>query len=171
MKQYSVVFASVYRFTVLFSYTATDPTYTLAHTVGWTSIEMSAGIMSACLPTMRPALMFLFRSVGLKNLTSWGSRNESHAAANSQGTRTVDGSFNGLNSHSRKDSAFTRLYDGSSGDRIDWSQTSAELRPDKCSAMITRVMGSQGHDENLEAGDEVPLHKIRVQTDFERVDK
>jgi hypothetical protein len=157
---------------VLFSYSATDPTYTLARTVAWTSIEMSAGIMSACLPTMRPALIFLFRSVGLKNLTAWGSHDASKAAENSQGTRTVDGSFNGLNSHSRKDSAFTRLHDGSSGDRIDWNSVPAgtALRPDNCSAMVTRVMGSQGHDENLE-GDEVPLHKIRVQTDFKRTDK
>ena len=31
----SVIFASAYRFSVLFSYTNEDPTYTLAPTVGW----------------------------------------------------------------------------------------------------------------------------------------
>ncbi len=43
----SVVFASGYRFSVLFSYSNSDPTYTLAPTVGWTCIEMSAGITAA----------------------------------------------------------------------------------------------------------------------------
>lgn len=126
---------------------------------------MSAGIMSACLPTMRPALIFLFRNIGLKNLTkSWGSNFASNAPSNNQGSRAVDGSMN----HSRKDSAFTRLHDGNSG---DWDQAVDDtLRPDKCSPMVTRVMGSKGLEESLE-GDEVPLHKIRVKTDFERIDK
>ncbi|CRG88293.1 hypothetical protein PISL3812_05322 [Talaromyces islandicus] len=167
-----VVFASVYRFTVLFSYSATDPTYTLAPTVAWTSIEMSAGIMSACLPTMRPALMFLFRAVGLKNLmSSWSSHGSSNATTNSQGTGTVDGG--GINSKLRKESTFKRLHDGSFGDRIDWSlaaPATATLRPDDCPAMVTRVMGSPGRLESLEM-DEVPLHNIRVRTDFRRTDK
>lgn len=131
---------------------------------------MAAGIMSACLPTMRPALMFLFRAVGLKHLTSsWGSRGESKAANNSQSTRTVDG---GIKGHMRNDSAFTRLHDGGSGDRIDWGSppAAAALRPDNCSAMVTRVMGSPGNEESLE-GDEVPLHTIRVQTEFKRSEK
>ncbi|OOO07109.1 hypothetical protein OAory_01093120 [Aspergillus oryzae] len=60
-----VVFASAYRFSVLFTYTATDSSYTLAPTVGWTAIEMSAGIVSACLPTLRPALRYMARKLGL----------------------------------------------------------------------------------------------------------
>jgi len=60
-----VVFASVYRFTILFSYRAADPTYTLAATIGWTAIEMSAGIISACLPNLQPALHFICRNLGL----------------------------------------------------------------------------------------------------------
>ncbi|EED22640.1 conserved hypothetical protein [Talaromyces stipitatus ATCC 10500] len=166
-----VVFASVYRFTVLFSYSAKDPTYTLAHTVGWTVIEMSAGIMSACLPTMRPALMFLARSIGIRHLVSpWGSRNTTAGLTENQGTRPLDSS----NNHLRKDSqrAFTRIPDDKLGDRDDWTPVSADasLRPDKCAAMVTRAMGSRGDEESLE-GDEVPLHNIRIQTDFKRTDK
>jgi len=61
-----VVFASAYRFTVLFSYSNNDPTYSLAPTVGWTAIEMSAGIVSACLPTLGPVMALLARKVGIK---------------------------------------------------------------------------------------------------------
>jgi hypothetical protein len=70
----SVVFASAYRFSVLFSYNNNDPTYTLAPTVGWTAIEMSAGIVSACLPIMRPALAFYAGKLGIKRslLTTHG---------------------------------------------------------------------------------------------------
>ncbi|TLD18512.1 hypothetical protein PspLS_10259 [Pyricularia sp. CBS 133598] len=61
-----VVFASTYRTTVLFTYSDDDPTYTLAPTVGWTAIEISAGIISACLPTMRPSLQYFGRKCGIK---------------------------------------------------------------------------------------------------------
>jgi len=63
-----VVFASAYRFRVLFTYSSQDPTYTLAPTVGWTSIEMSAGLISACLPVLRPVVQLCFRAIGLNSL-------------------------------------------------------------------------------------------------------
>ncbi|KAG7284899.1 hypothetical protein NEMBOFW57_009514 [Staphylotrichum longicolle] len=62
----SVVFASAYRFSVLFSYNNNDPTYTLALTVGWTAIEMSAGIVSACLPILGPVMAFCAGKLGIK---------------------------------------------------------------------------------------------------------
>jgi hypothetical protein len=70
----SVVFASAYRFSVLFSYNNNDPTYTIAPTVGWTAIEMSAGIVSACLPIMGPALAFCAGKLGIKRFlrTTYG---------------------------------------------------------------------------------------------------
>lgn len=61
-----VVFVSAYRTSVLFTYSNKDPSYTLAPTVGWTAIEFSAGIISACLPTLRPAIHVLARAVGIK---------------------------------------------------------------------------------------------------------
>ncbi|KAG5983498.1 hypothetical protein E4U55_008020 [Claviceps digitariae] len=59
-----VVFASAYRTSVLFTYTNSDPTYTLAPTVGWTEIEMAAGIISACLPTLLPIFLYCARTFG-----------------------------------------------------------------------------------------------------------
>ncbi|KAL8371689.1 hypothetical protein RB595_001476 [Gaeumannomyces hyphopodioides] len=60
-----VVFVSAYRTSVLFTYSNDDPSYTLAPTVGWTAIEISAGIISACLPTLRPVIHLLARAVGI----------------------------------------------------------------------------------------------------------
>ncbi|OJJ55182.1 hypothetical protein ASPSYDRAFT_158775 [Aspergillus sydowii CBS 593.65] len=94
-----VVFASAYRFSVLFSYTALDSSYTLAPTVGWTAIEMSAGIVSACLPTLRPAFAFFFRVLGLRSVmpsllrTGPSSRTASTSKLNSN---TAGHSRNGM---------------------------------------------------------------------------
>ncbi|EJT74163.1 hypothetical protein GGTG_08009 [Gaeumannomyces tritici R3-111a-1] len=60
-----VVFVSAYRTSVLFTYSNNDPSYTLAPTVGWTAIEISAGIVSACLPTLRPVIQLLARAIGI----------------------------------------------------------------------------------------------------------
>lgn len=76
----SVVFASSYRFSVLFTYTNDDPTYSLAPTVGWTAIEMSAGIVSACLPTMGPVVGVCARALGIKR-TFFSSRKRSNGAS------------------------------------------------------------------------------------------
>lgn len=168
---HSVVYASVYRFTVLFTYSSEDPTYTLTRTVGWTVIEMSAGIMSACLPTMRPAFIFLTRSIGIRRAPKpWSSRITASRLTKSQGNRPLENSNNTV----RKDSphAFSQIPDNKLGSKDDWDPNSNDtsLRPDKCAEMITRVMGSRGDEDSLE-GDEVPLHNIRIQTDFERMVK
>ncbi|KAJ5605737.1 hypothetical protein N7510_008518 [Penicillium lagena] len=53
-----VVFASVYRLTLMFNYEVTDIAWTLASTETWCVVESAAGVISACLPTLVP----LFRS-------------------------------------------------------------------------------------------------------------
>lgn len=55
---YSVVFASVYRLTLMFNYEVSDVAWTLAPTETWCVVESAAGVISACLPTLVP----LFRS-------------------------------------------------------------------------------------------------------------
>ena len=55
---------------MLFTYSPLDPSYTLAPTVGWTSIELSAGIVSACLPASLPALKWFTRAIGIQSLAS-----------------------------------------------------------------------------------------------------
>lgn len=120
---------------------------------------------------MRPAFIFLARSVGIRHVpTPWSSRNTASGLTKSQGSRPLDNS----NATLRKDSlhAFSRIPDNKKGYTDDWdpNSTDTSLRPDKCAEMVTRVMGSRGDQDSLE-GDEIPLHNIRIQTDFERMDK
>ncbi|KAH8837914.1 hypothetical protein MCOR27_002579 [Pyricularia oryzae] len=86
-----VVFASSYRTTVLFTYSNQDPTYTLAPTVGWTAIEVSAGIISACLPTMRPSLQYFGRKCGIKRSIFGSSDDQDSDRSNLQNLGSANG--------------------------------------------------------------------------------
>ncbi|PKX99704.1 hypothetical protein P168DRAFT_322889 [Aspergillus campestris IBT 28561] len=69
-----------------------DSSYTLAPTVAWTAIEMSAGIVSACLPTMRPALQAGARLLGIQHAMPalLRSRTDALSKGQSSGTRPHD---------------------------------------------------------------------------------
>ena len=61
-----VVFTSIYRFRIYLYYTTDDIPWTLADACAWNVIEISSGIVSACLPTLvsrtHPFLLFSFIS-------------------------------------------------------------------------------------------------------------
>ncbi|KAI5818722.1 hypothetical protein BZA77DRAFT_385808 [Pyronema omphalodes] len=54
-----VVFASVYRFTTIFEFDTRDTPWTLARACAWCLVECAAGIISACLPTLRPIVVLI----------------------------------------------------------------------------------------------------------------
>lgn len=177
---HSVVFASVYRFTVLFTYNALDSSYTLAPTVGWTAIEISAGIISACLPTLRPALQFFARALGINDcmpdLIRSGNRGTGYSKSSrsklapSPGPGTIDSTTGHTRSESQR--RFYRLPDetgtiGKAGG--DQLPVDASLRPDHGYMYTTSVLGTKADYDRL-SGDEVPLHSIRVQKDFQQVE-
>jgi len=175
-----VIFASVYRFTILFSYSALDPTYTLAPTVGWTAIEMSAGIVSACLPTMRPALHLIVRKLGIKGSMpglfrshrSTGFSNNS-PSSNTNDPAIIDTGTGTNQGHTKRGSqgTFYRLPDvtGSSGQNSGQMPVDSKLRPDHgYTYTITSLPGKKGEEASL-SGDEVPLHSISVQKAFSQV--
>ena len=62
----SAVFASSFRTWVLFNYSKNDISYTLAPLLVWSDVEMCAGIVSACLPTLRPVVALAFAKLGLE---------------------------------------------------------------------------------------------------------
>lgn len=169
---YSVIFASAYRLSVLFSYSATDPTFTLAPTVGWTAIEMSAGITSACLPTMRPAFLFIARNLGANS--SWLSIFREATSGVSQSAQTNINAHTGSantstaqRSHARAESgrSFYRLPDDSKSKTqdSDKSPVDVELRPKHgCVYTVSSVANRKSETESL-SGDEIPLHSISVQ--------
>lgn len=160
---YSVVFASAYRFSVLFSYSSSDPTYTLAHTVGWTAIEMAAGITSACLPTLRPVVQLISRKLGLRSTiglfrsTGNGSKME-HTDLKSSGNQSH------MRSRSQANGAFYRLDEDSSLT----APTDAKLRPDHGYQYTVTSEPGKGEGDSL-SGDEVPLRSITIKKDFSQV--
>ncbi|KAJ6190021.1 hypothetical protein N7519_000042 [Penicillium mononematosum] len=55
----SVVFTSIYRFTTLFEFDPADIAWTLGKSCTWCIVESSAGIISACMPTLRPLFVMI----------------------------------------------------------------------------------------------------------------
>ncbi|OLN86240.1 hypothetical protein CCHL11_04143 [Colletotrichum chlorophyti] len=180
-----VVFTSAYRTSVLFTYDGTDPTYTLAPTVGWTAIEMSAGIVSACLPTLRPAFQLIFRACGFKgnmggifrSPTAMGfgsSRNKSNFS-NGMSSQDPTGSQIARNlsttKHGAGEDTFYRLPDDNGSDGANRRPTppmaDSKLRPDTTGFGYT-VSSYPVKERDDKSEDEIPLHAIRVQKDFQR---
>ncbi|RAL13867.1 uncharacterized protein BO97DRAFT_442171 [Aspergillus homomorphus CBS 101889] len=87
-----VVFTSAYRFSTLFQFEPADTTWTLAKACTWCLIECSSGIISACLPTLRP----LFVALSSKFASSVGT-----SRGRTTGTSGIKGSelqsFDGMN--------------------------------------------------------------------------
>lgn len=59
-----VVFASIYRFIIFVHYNPNDLPYTLAPGLAWNMIELSSGIVSACLPTLGPFIRKFMKKIG-----------------------------------------------------------------------------------------------------------
>ncbi|KAK7744398.1 hypothetical protein SLS62_010188 [Diatrype stigma] len=163
-----VVFASAYRFTVLFSYTALDPSYTLAPTVGWTAIEMSAGITSACLPTLVPAFKLIGRSLGLgKILSLTTTKDGSHPTKATLGTGTggtAQRSERRRSIQRAEEGDFYRLSDDANISTDDDHAYDGKLRPDH---HVTHTVATSPHERShgrRMSGDEIPLNSIHVQT-------
>lgn len=77
-----VVFTSIYRFHVFLSFDVTDIPYSTAEAGAWSTVELSSGIISACLPTLGPLLRIFSRSV--MPSTGRGSKGTSYLARTKQ---------------------------------------------------------------------------------------
>ncbi len=174
----SVVFASAYRTSVLFTYDASDPSYTLAPTVGWTAIEMSAGIVSACLPTMLPVANLVLQILGLKNKSKttrngssnnlWSQWSKSSTSEQKNTSRITPNS----NSPLANNNLFYKLSDENSSSVTRETETlatpsEARLRPDvKGYKYSIKSLSQEERSEGTDNG--IPLRGIRVNSVFER---
>ncbi|KAH6662056.1 hypothetical protein B0J14DRAFT_611323 [Halenospora varia] len=149
-----VVCTSIYRFTTLFEFVPSDLTWSLAKACTWVIVESSAGIISACLPTLAP----LLRSI---NFMPWRKSKSSSTPRSANGVTTIGGSGGGKGS---KHSRFERL-DGS-------VLRDKDLRPDHGAELGISVYHGDGRRwgdaESQGSGDEIPLKGI--QTDRCRVE-
>lgn len=128
-----VLFASIYRFTTIMQFDMADTTGTLATACTWCVVEVATGIISACLPTMRP-LMLLVSS----QFSSTRNRSGQGSATGGRSQRTELVTIGGTGSKRNQD--FRRLkndYDVHSnviathtnGGRDDASSLSGDERP------------------------------------------
>ncbi|KAI1069844.1 hypothetical protein LB507_007984 [Fusarium sp. FIESC RH6] len=170
-----VVFASAYRTSVLFTYSDKDPSYTLAPTVGWTEIEMSAGIVSANLPTMLPVLRIVAKFTGLSSFASTiRSNGQSKGDQSTKGLKSRENNNGGrsANSNSVPSNNFYRLSDDNDSDTpikgAQYTESSvpvdARLRPDIEGFELTTKTYNARVDGNT--SDEEMLQGIRVHREF-----
>lgn len=125
---------------------------------------MAAGIISANLPTILPAMNVLLRWIGIKNENGTMSGSSFFRSTKN---KSLDSS-NALASSNPKtaDSQFYRLSDDDT--HSDFGRKGIEtpienkLSPDNKSYLYT--VQNLGRDE--ESGDEIPLQGIRVQKDL-----
>ncbi|KAL2800948.1 hypothetical protein BJX66DRAFT_321376 [Aspergillus keveii] len=93
-----VVFASIYRFSLIFILDINDIPWTLADAQTWCVVETCAGIISACLPTVIPIFKPLLRRVlGV----SFSSTNDMSRSKKSNTTNTNNGHSQVLEGGSR----------------------------------------------------------------------
>lgn len=130
---------------------------------------MAAGIISANLPTMLPALNVFLRSLGIrsKNGTSrtGGSSNPFRSTKGDKSNASqadIDGSVPVPTGKRASNSVFYRLPD--ENDSTGSAAGSAELRSDVKGYQYTVKSRSVG-DRDEESGDEIPLQGIRVDKD------
>jgi len=126
---------------------------------------MSAGIVSACLPTMRPVIQWAARGVGIKGGLFGNSEHDSAAFS-----KNLTRSGNRLRSDADPtDADFYRLPDdGASGKSKEQLAADARLRPDHgfAYAVSSKPASGKGDKDSLSSGDEIPLQGIRVQKEF-----
>ncbi|KAL4949001.1 hypothetical protein BDW69DRAFT_188745 [Aspergillus filifer] len=70
-----IVFCSIYRFTTLFKFQPDDTTWTLGDACTWCVIECTSGIISGCMPILRPLFMMISSALGSRGDS--GSRSDS----------------------------------------------------------------------------------------------
>jgi hypothetical protein len=129
---------------------------------------MAAGIISANLPTMLPALNVFLRMLGIRSKDG-SSRSGSSNPFRSKGDRSnatsqldIDGAVPPPNGKRASNTVFYRLPDENDSTRSGREQ--GGLRPDVKAYQYT--VESLSHGERDEgSGDEIPLHGIRVDKD------
>ncbi|KAI5457673.1 hypothetical protein BGZ63DRAFT_393462 [Mariannaea sp. PMI_226] len=84
-----VVFTSCYRFYVYLHYSKSDIPYTLAMPIAWNIIEVSSGIVSACLPTLGPLVRLVFTSLYPSSMQQ--SHGHGYSKTTSNGLQTIGG--------------------------------------------------------------------------------
>ncbi|ORY58905.1 uncharacterized protein BCR38DRAFT_400002 [Pseudomassariella vexata] len=130
-----VLFASIYRFSTIMQFEIADTTWTLATACTWCVVETACGVISACLPTLRPLLAKVTSGFSLAASRGTGAKDYQ----NRSGSELV--TIGGGGSRSAK-----RNFETSTGDRA-FSNTD----------LFTPLGSRTDHASERTSGDEFPL--------------
>ncbi|KAL4798901.1 hypothetical protein BDV19DRAFT_356378 [Aspergillus venezuelensis] len=135
-----VVFCSIYRFTTLFEFDITNTSGTIGSSCTWSVIECAIGIVSACMPTLRPLIVIVS-----SKFASRGSSQKTTTTGNSRAVNRGAGTGASGSGNRSRHPAFRPTDEilGKNDVHMEVSQT--------------------GFDDDY--GDEIPLHGIRVRRD------
>ncbi|KAL2136184.1 hypothetical protein VTI74DRAFT_5062 [Chaetomium olivicolor] len=166
-----VVFTSIYRFRIYLTYSTDDVPWTLAEPCAWNIIEISSGIVSACLPTLGPLVRDLWKS-------AWPSTSGSNnplSQPKDSGIITIGGTGRKVKGGSgvrTSNSQWNRLAE--SDEEPSHSRDTLELVPKHLAGRVQVTVQSRGRrsDESRrrhagETDDEHPLDSIRQRRDVE----
>ncbi|KAJ5833618.1 hypothetical protein N7474_001929 [Penicillium riverlandense] len=134
-----VVFASIYRFSLIFIFNITDLSWTLADAQTWCVVETAAGIISACLPTTAPLIKSCTSTfVSTVRSSSKFNNTQSATGGNKPGRAGVAKSTNAegvLEGTGERDYALERVGPGNLGSRSHakgkgWTMIGADVDSD-----------------------------------------
>ncbi|KAK1980535.1 hypothetical protein LZ30DRAFT_594596 [Colletotrichum cereale] len=159
-----VVFCSVYRFRIFLEYTRNDIPYSLAQGLAWNIVEISSGIVSACLPTMGPIIRLLW-----KGLLESAHRSGVDKYAKSLSTAKKSGMRSGATATiggGQRSGTTSQAHDGSK----DWSRIAepsnrANFREEAKYGIGLRTMGGGDDDRSSRSSNDVelvPQHTVSV---------
>lgn len=161
LTQPSVLFASAYRFALLFSYHPANALYTMAPTIGWLEIELAATIVAANLPILKPLLLRVLLSFGYR-----GSYQEQQQQSQSTFFSGMSGRSGKKLSADSGPSAVAGPFVASPKDMWDWNQcVEGNVRPVALAKNQHRATASRGGESDMI---DVPLYGITVTKDFRR---
>ncbi|RDW94933.1 hypothetical protein BP5796_00696 [Coleophoma crateriformis] len=153
-----VVITSIYRFTTLFAYRRTDPTWTLSTAEIWSVVEAASGIISACLPTLGPLFQCVTRVSGIRTLGQNVQMKSGHRL------KTNDGRCSTSQDRLNRDSGpktgggpFRRLY----------NEMDLRLDPLPNSKVTSSICGQDMTGGERTTRPEVPPKGIMIRTEVE----
>ncbi|KAK2002582.1 hypothetical protein LX36DRAFT_599229 [Colletotrichum falcatum] len=158
-----VVFCSVYRFRIFLLYTRDDVPYSLAQGLAWNIIEISSGIVSACLPTMGPIVRLLWKGLlesasrsGLEKYARSLSTTNKKSGSRSANVTIGGGQRSGTGSHANEGSkewskAAAAEHGGKAG------RPNNNLREEAKYGIGLRTMGASDDDRSSRSSNEVQI--------------
>ncbi|KAL1615515.1 hypothetical protein SLS56_011784 [Neofusicoccum ribis] len=150
-----VLFASIYRFTTIMQFQLTDTTWTLATACTWCVVEVASGIISACLPTLRPLMKMVSSQFG----SSRGRSGKGTTGNLSRNTELVTIGGTGAKRSQTGERHFKRLDD----ELVTVVEEGSHYGN---STMVTRSHSAQ-HSDGSSSSDQVPLTSIMVTKDVQ----